>query len=234
VTSDPDDATLLAAHVAGDSDAFAELVRRHRDRLWAVALRTIGDREEAADAVQDALLSAFRRADGFRGEAQVSTWLHRIVVNACLDRMRRHRARPTEPLPEQPDRMAALVAEAPDLDPAEAGLRRADVMSALGELSDDQRTALVLVDMEGYSIDEVAEIMGCAPGTVKSRCARGRARLVPLLRSYRTEPPASTGEGNLDDTARVQGLSSIQPGDPGQTETAVPVVPPTHDTGSAS
>lgn len=85
------DAALLRAHVNGDPDAFAELVRRHRDRLWAVALRTTGNPEEAADAVQDALLSAFRRASTFRGDAQVTTWLHRIVVNACLDGMRRRK-----------------------------------------------------------------------------------------------------------------------------------------------
>ena len=74
---------------------------RHRDRLWAVALRTLGDPEDAADALQDALISAFRAAGGFRGEAAVTTWLHRIVVNACLDRMRRRKARPTVPLPEE-------------------------------------------------------------------------------------------------------------------------------------
>src|SRR3954463_1134901 len=98
MTSTSTDADLIAAHVAGDPDAFGELVRRHRDRLWAVALRTLGDREEAADALQEALLSAFRRADGFRGDSAVTTWLHRIVVTACLDRIRRRTARPTTPL----------------------------------------------------------------------------------------------------------------------------------------
>ena len=96
----PTDAELLHAHAAGDPHAFAELVRRHRDRLWAVALRTMGDREEAADAVQDALLSAHRGAARFRGESAVTTWLHRIVVNACLDRIRRRQAHPTVPLPD--------------------------------------------------------------------------------------------------------------------------------------
>src|ERR671932_431932 len=96
----PDDAALLSAHVAGDPNAFAELVRRHRDRLWAVALRTVGDREEAADALQDALLSAYRAAGRFRGDSAVTTWLHRIVVNACLDLIRRRAARPTVPLPD--------------------------------------------------------------------------------------------------------------------------------------
>ena len=93
-----DDRALLAAHVAGDPDAFTVLVRRHRDRLWAVALRTMRDREDAADALQDALLSAFRNAAAYRGDAAVTTWLHRVVVNACLDRMRRRAVRPSVPL----------------------------------------------------------------------------------------------------------------------------------------
>jgi RNA polymerase sigma-70 factor (ECF subfamily) len=178
------DADLLAAHVAGDPDAFGVIVERHRERLWAVALRTTGDREDAADAVQDALISAFRRAESFRGDAQVTTWLHRIVVNACLDRMRRKRSRPTEPLAEN-ERLTDPIAATRHEDEAEIGERRADVMAALEQLTADQRAALVLVDMEGYSVEEAAAILDCAPGTVKSRCSRGRARLVPLLTSYR-------------------------------------------------
>ena len=95
------DHELLLAHVDGDPFAFGALFHRHRDRLWAVALRTLGDREEAADAVQDALVSAYRRAGSFRGEAAVTTWLHRVVVNACLDRVRRQNARPAVALPER-------------------------------------------------------------------------------------------------------------------------------------
>jgi RNA polymerase sigma-70 factor (ECF subfamily) len=207
--------------VNGHPDAFAELVRRHRDRLWAVALRTTGNREEAADAVQDALLSAFRRAEGFRGDAQVSTWLHRIVVNACLDRMRRQKARPTDALPEDEDRLAAMADKPASGDPAEASERRTDVMNALAELSADQRTAIVLVDMEGYSIDEVAAMMNCASGTVKSRCARGRARLVPLLAQYR-EHGYGEHERNRDGPADVQ-----------VTDSATPPTP-IHDTGSTT
>src|SRR5436305_14430864 len=95
------DRALLDLHREGDPDAFGEIVRRHRDRMWAVALRTLGDPEEAADAVQDALVSAYRAAEGFRGDSAITTWLHRIVVNACLDRARRKNIRRTVPLPEQ-------------------------------------------------------------------------------------------------------------------------------------
>ncbi len=209
-----DDAALLSAHVAGDPDAFNELVRRHRDRLWAVALRTTCDPEEAADALQDALISAFRRAETFRGDAQVTTWLHRIVVNACLDRLRRRKTRPTEPLPEDEDRAGVLaVTEATD-SVAEIGERRVDVMAALGQINAEQRAALVLVDMEGYSVHEAAKILGCAPGTVKSRCSRGRRELAPLLAPYRPGEPSDRagtagshlghGPGNPPSPARVQ------------------------------
>ena len=176
--ADVDDAALLRAHVGGDCHAFAELVQRHRDRMWAVAVRTLGDREEAADALQDALISAYRAADRFRGESAVTTWLHRIVVNACLDRARRRQARPTVPLPEV--ETASRGALEPDRD---TGLV---VRAALAQLPPDQRAALVLLDLEGYSVAEIAEMLGIAEGTVKSRCARGRARLAVLLGHLRT------------------------------------------------
>jgi RNA polymerase sigma-70 factor (ECF subfamily) len=186
----PDDAALLRAHVAGSPDAFAELVRRHRDRLWAVALRTLGDREEAADALQDALISALRGAERFRGESAVTTWLHRIVVNACLDRVRRRQARPTVPLADTDPLPIAPV----DSDTA------LDVRAALAQLPHDQRVALVLVDIQGYPVSDVAAILRVPEGTVKSRCARGRARLASLLGHLRNPVddravPFQTGTG---------------------------------------
>ena len=216
---DVDDRELVTRHVDGDPDAFAELVRRHRDRLWAVAMRTLGDREEAADALQDALLSAFRRAGSYRGDAAVTTWLHRIVVNACLDRVRRSKSRPAEALPDDPDHVGGL-ATAPEPDPALEREERIDVLAALGTLSAEQRAAIVLVDMEGYSVDEAATLLGCPAGTVKSRCARGRARLLPLLAHLRpaqvaadsgdggnqTGPPSVASSGVRTDTSQVRRL----------------------------
>ncbi|MFD0274961.1 RNA polymerase sigma factor SigM [Kitasatospora sp. NPDC127111] len=183
-----DDAALLARHVAGDRDAFGLLVNRHRDRLWAVALRTLGDREEAADALQDALVSAFRSAHTFQGRSAVTTWLHRIVVNACLDRARRTATRRTNPLDDDPQRLDALVGSA---EPADSPVVRAELhrelAAALAELPAEQRAALVLVDMQGYPVAEAAELLGVPVGTVKSRCARGRARLLPLVRHLRED-----------------------------------------------
>ena len=181
------DDELLRRHVAGDDDAFAELVRRHRERLWAVALRTLGNRDDAADALQDAFVSAYRRAGTFRGDAQVSTWLHRIVVNACLDRMRRSAARPTAVLPEQgPGEPADPHDRIADSDLSH------DVAAALAGLASDQRAAVVLVDVQGYSVAEAARILEVPEGTVKSRCARGRARLAVSL-GYLRNPDAPAG-----------------------------------------
>ena len=179
-----DDNELLAAHVAGDPDAFTTLVERHRDRLWSVALRTTGDPEDAADALQDALLSAYRRADQFRGESQVTTWLHRIVVNASLDRLRKRR--PTVPLPEFD---TDLLAEPRDyLDERVVQLA---VLNALADLPEEQRDAVIAVDLEGYSVEEAAVMLGCPPGTIKSRCARGRAKLAEGLAMMRN--PSTIG-----------------------------------------
>ncbi|WP_369056293.1 RNA polymerase sigma factor SigM [Kineococcus terrestris] len=189
------DAELVAAHVAGDPDAFGEVVRRHADRLWAVALRTTGDREEAADAVQDAFVSALRAADRFRGDSAVTTWLHRIVVNACLDRARRRAVRPTRPLEEEvgagddAPRTGAALAVVADATPSVEA--RLDVTRALARLPEAQRAALVLVDMYDVPVAEAAEVLGVAVGTVKSRCSRGRTALAELL----TARERAGGEG---------------------------------------
>ena len=167
------DELLAPAHVAGDVRAFDELVRRQRQRMWAVALRTLGDPEEASDAVQDACLSAYRAAASYRGDARVTTWLHRIVVNACLDRARRRAVRPTVPLPEEPGADPRdLLAE------RETGL---EVHRALAGLPEEQRLAIVLVDLQGLSVEDAATVLGVPGGTVKSRCSRGRTRLAVAL-----------------------------------------------------
>ncbi|MFI9270013.1 RNA polymerase sigma factor SigM [Kitasatospora sp. NPDC052896] len=209
------DAELLARHVAGDPTAFGRLVERHRERLWAVAVRTLGDREEAADALQDALVSAFRSAGGFQGRSAVTTWLHRIVVNACLDRARRAAVRRTTPLDDDPQKLDALVgsAEPTDVQVVRHELRR-ELATALAALPAEQRAALVLVDMQGYPVAEAAEVLGVAVGTVKSRCARGRARLLPLVRHLR-ETGVSRGTPPGGPGGNPEGPGPVPPEAPG-------------------
>ena len=185
---EPSDAELLRRHVAGDPDAFGKLFHRHRDRLWAVAVQTLSDPEDAADALQDAMIAAFRRARGFRGDSAVTTWLHRIVVNSALDRIRRRAARPATSQDEEA--LDALATGGQPLSDSTASTDTTlDVQAALSTLIPDQRKALVLVDMLGYSIAEAAEILGVSEGTVKSRAARGRARLLPQLAHLRPAAP---------------------------------------------
>ncbi|MGK8554476.1 RNA polymerase sigma factor SigM [Nocardia amamiensis] len=174
------DVELLRAHVRGQRHAFAELLRRHNDHLWQTALRTSYTREDAADSLQDALLSAHRTAGSFRGEAEVRSWLHAIVVNACLDRIRRNKTKRTfsftpETMPEPKDDRDAM-----------AELETSMVIDrALFSLPPEQRTALVAVDVEGYSVAEAAALLGVAEGTIKSRCARARQRLQQRLEFLR-------------------------------------------------
>ncbi|MCX2731297.1 RNA polymerase sigma factor SigM [Saccharopolyspora sp. NFXS83] len=189
------DADLIAAHTSGDPHAFAELFRRHRDRLWAVALRTMRDHEDASDALQDAMISAFRNAASFRAESQVTTWLHRIVVNACLDRIRRRQARPTVPLPDTGPAEPAVPRDA-----IEEQDTRMAVQDALAALPEEQRAPIVLVDVEGYSVSDTAAVLGVAEGTVKSRCARGRVKLAKLLGHLRNP----SADANVPDDANAK------------------------------
>jgi RNA polymerase sigma-70 factor (ECF subfamily) len=170
----PSDAELLAAHRAGDQHAFGELVARYRNRLWGIALRILHHPEDAADVVQEALVAAYRRAGSFRAEASVRTWLHRILVNACIDRLRKDRRQDTVPLPEVEPRERRR-------DVAMDVVTRLAVGEALAELPAHQRVAVMLVDVQGWPVNEVAEVLEVPVGTVKSRCARGRLRLSVLL-----------------------------------------------------
>ena len=166
------DAELLAAHVAGDRYAFEELFYRHHRQLYRLAQITSRNPEDAADALQDAMLSAHRSAPAFRHDAAVSSWLYRIVVNACLDRLRRNKTHPTTALE---DDVCQVGDPTPRVDTAIV------VERALMRLPVEQRAAVVAVDMQGYSVAETARMLGIAEGTVKSRCSRARAKLAEAL-----------------------------------------------------
>ena len=215
--------------MSGDHEAFGVLFARHRERLWAVAVRTLGDADDAADALQDAMISAFRRAGSFRGDSAVTTWLHRIVVNACLDLLRRQAARPaTSGLAADTVDALAFAAHGPA--PAADSDTALDVTAALRGLPPDQRAALVLVDMLGYPVADAAAVLGVSEGTVKSRCARGRARLLPRLAHLRGSPAVTqAGIGGVPPAAGRPG----PPGPAGRNHTTAGDVSPAEGGGDS-
>lgn len=167
------DGELLSAHLAGDRYAFEELFQRHRAQLYRLARRRSPTVEDARDAVQDAMLSAHRAAGSFRNDAPVSGWLHRIVLNACRDRLRHSAIRPTVPLTAEC--FAAAADPTGQLDTALV------LRQALMRLPAEQREAVLAVHLYGYSVSDAAALLHVAEGTIKSRCARARARLAVLL-----------------------------------------------------
>ncbi len=176
------DADLLNAHVEGDAAAFRELYDRHYRHLWAIALRTTGNPDDAADALQDALISIHRTATTFRSDSSVSSWLHKIVVNASLDRLRRNRCHETLPLVEHE---SAVMADTKNY--TEAIDLSLSIGRALDVLPPEQRDAVILVDLHGYSVRDAASTLDIASGTVKSRCSRGREKLALVLEYLRDD-----------------------------------------------
>lgn len=170
------EAELLTRIVSGDREAFDVVMRAHEDRVFAVCLRVLGDREKALDATQDTFLTVFRKAGQFEGRSALGTWIYRIAVNTCYDQMRRAKRRPTEPLPEHLD-PADPTAE----DEIDSAAVRHEIEVALTLIPAEFRAAVILSDLEGLSLPEVAEILGVPIGTVKSRVFRGRRLLAEHL-----------------------------------------------------
>jgi len=174
--SDPrSDVALLTAHVAGDRQAFGALFARHWTRLYRLALARSTTAEDAEDAVQEAMIGALRAAGNFRHDAAVSSWLHRIVINACADRFRRNASRPA-------------ICSLDDFRAVSDHQLQVDTALVLGQallqLPPTQRAAILAVDLHGYTIAEAARILGVAEGTVKSRRARARLSLARMLRAH--------------------------------------------------
>ncbi|MEO6121642.1 MAG: sigma-70 family RNA polymerase sigma factor [Acidimicrobiales bacterium] len=171
--------------LAGDGEALDRLLRRHYDRLHGLCRRLTGNEADADDATQEALIAIARGLTGgrFDGRSRFSTWAYRVATNACLDELRRRSRRPLAT--SSVDFEAASTAVAPD----SAAAERIDVDRALARLPVDFRAAVVLRDLCQLDYAEIAEVLGVPPGTVRSRIARGRAALVPLLGN-----PGTTGE----------------------------------------
>jgi RNA polymerase sigma-70 factor (ECF subfamily) len=185
------ESALVARLRGGEDDAYHELLRIHGGRLLAVARRLMRNEEDARDCLQDGLLSAFRSIDGFEGEAKLGTWLHRIVVNACLMRLRARKRRPeelTDPELVEFDRYGFRVGPT-EMVPtgADALLEREEVREqvrkAIDDLPENYRILLVLRDIEELSTAETAEMLGMTPGAVKVRLHRARLALRKQLGS---------------------------------------------------
>lgn len=175
------EAQLLAGVVAGDHDAFTTIMTRHEDRVFSVCLRIMGDRERALDAAQETFLTTYRKASQFQGKAALGTWIYRIAVNTCYDMLRKEKRRRADPLPDHVDPVDRRAEDA-----LESVTLRPDLLAALAKLPSDFRAAVVLTDIEGLGLAEVAEILEVPVGTVKSRVFRGRRLLAAELGNQTT------------------------------------------------
>ncbi|WP_119073072.1 sigma-70 family RNA polymerase sigma factor [Aggregatilinea lenta] len=189
-----DEQSLIQAALRGDVESFNTLVLAYQDMAYSVAYRVMGERDAAADAAQDAFISAFKKLDQFRGD-QFKAWLMRIVTNACYDELRRRKRRPAASLDtlqdEAPQAELGLV---DDAETPEQRLQRAELNQAIQDcltgLPTDQRVVAVLADVEGYAYQEIADITNSSLGTVKSRLSRARTRLRDCLQGAQELLPA--------------------------------------------
>lgn len=173
------DIELLDRFIGGDQEAFNELMRAHEDRVFAIALRMMRNRDAALDAAQETFLTLYRKADRFHRQSAFSTWLYRVTINTCYDQLRKQKRRQADALPETND-----PADPHSQDELVGAELRPDLAKALASLPDDFRTAVVLSDFEGNSLDTVAEILEVPIGTVKSRLFRGRRLLAQKLGNF--------------------------------------------------
>ncbi|CAA9264197.1 MAG: RNA polymerase sigma-54 factor RpoN [uncultured Acidimicrobiales bacterium] len=185
-TEEQSDEELARAAQDGDRDALEALLARHVDRIHAICRRIAGNDADGADATQEALVAVVRGINRFDGRSRFSTWAHRVATNACLDELRRRKRRPEPTADDDPlwERRPSAASDLAD---------RVDLDAALGRLPLDFRTAVVLRDVTGLDYAEIAEILQIPVGTVRSRIARGRAALVPLLQG---NPDATTERPN--------------------------------------
>ena len=199
MAEDRTDPELIERYLRGDSSAFSALVRRHEKRVYNLCYRMLGREEDARDAAQDAFLTALRKISSFRGEAQFTTWLHRVTVNACYDVLRKKKREPLlepardEDAPEPPGPASP--------DHADSAIAAVDVQRALMRVPQEFRAVLVLHDVHDLAYEDIAESLGIPVGTVKSRLHRGRIALAEELgeaergrgRSRANTPDSETG-----------------------------------------
>jgi RNA polymerase sigma factor (sigma-70 family) len=178
------DKALVEEALKGNLEAFNELVRIYQDYLFGLVVRVVNDRDAANDAVQEAFFSCYRNLERFRGDS-FRSWLTRIALNAATDVLRYKKRRPADPFPEwEDDSWQPPAGE--DASPEHQQMRRQTsqmLAQALAQITDDQRRAIILFDVEGFDYQEIADMTGVSLGTVKSRIHRGRLALRDLLQS---------------------------------------------------
>lgn len=183
-----DESTLISAAQRGDQRALDQLLRMHQDRVYAVCRRLAGNDADALDATQEALIAIVKGLPRFDRRAKFSTWAYRVATNACLDELRRRGRRPDPGLPEVESATLRPVGGSTPRDPAETVAAAIDVDRGLADLPDEFRTAVVLRDVAGLDYAEIAAVLDLAPGTVRSRIARGRARLADAISGNQNPP----------------------------------------------
>jgi len=179
----------VAAFVAGDQPAFDELVQRYRRRVFGICLQYFGDPTDAEDATQETFVLLLRRAGTYRGASAFSTWLYRVAINACNDMARKRARRPVAAVGDQLDRLGDVAAVTDQLAGRELGV---ELEAALDNLEAPYREVVVLHDVAGWPHADIAQHLGVAVGTVKSRLHRGRARLAVSLAHLREPQRPST------------------------------------------
>lgn len=183
------DIELIDRYLKGDIEAFNELMAAHEDRVFAICYRMLQSREEALDATQETFLTVFRKADRYKAQAAFSTWLYRVAVNTCYDHLRRKKRKRADSLPESYD--------PPDIaagDAFESIEVRPDIERALNGLSPEFRSAVVLVDMQGMSLDQASDTLDVPTGTMKSRLFRARKQLARSLGNLRADSEHLNGD----------------------------------------
>lgn len=183
------DIELIDRYLTGDIEAFNELMAAHEDRVFAICYRMLQNREEALDATQETFLTVFRKADRYKAQAAFSTWLYRVAVNTCYDQLRRKKRKRADSLPESydpPDPSAGDAFESIEVRP--------DIERALDDLSPEFRSAVVLVDMQGLSLDQASDTLDIPTGTMKSRLFRARKQLARSLGNLRADSEHLNGD----------------------------------------
>jgi RNA polymerase sigma-70 factor (ECF subfamily) len=190
--SSPSDQELVKAAKKGDMVAFEELVARHRDKIYARAFSMMRNEDEAVDLSQEAWVKSWQRLKQFQGESSFGTWMTRIVINLCLDQLRRRKRQRTESIEEMNEESGGVERQMPvvTVNPTERlerGELRKKIDHALGQLSYEHRTVLILHEFEEMEYKEIAKTMKCSIGTVMSRLFYARRKMAVLLASLKTE-----------------------------------------------